>query len=267
MILYLTYGREYPYVKDSICIVTGAGSGIGEAASLMLADSGARVVLVGRTLSKLERVRREIDARGGAADVRPCDVGGVSAVRSLAQGVLGDYGRVDVLVNNAGFSSRNRTTLTTTPEEAEAMMRVNLMGPFFLTQAVLPGMLQRNRGMIVNVSSLAATSPSRVGGAFYSAVKAGLLNFTRYLNVELENSGVRACCILPGEVDTPTLENRPVVPGADARSTMLSAGDVAEAVLLAAASPHRSLVEEITVRPSFRRDLSGELMDPLQGAD
>ena len=97
------------------------------------------------------------------------------------------------------------------------MMRVNLMGPFFLTQAVLPGMLARKSGTIVNVSSLAATNPSRVGGSFYGAVKAGLLNFTRYLNIELENSGVRACCILPGEVDTPTLENRPVVPDADAK--------------------------------------------------
>ena len=252
-------------MKGSVCIVTGAGSGIGEAASLMLGDKGARVILVGRTPSKLERVRRAIEAKGGVADTRPCDVGDMDAVRGLAEGVLRDYGHVDVLVNNAGFSSRNRTTLTTTPSEAEAMMRVNLMGPFFLTQAVLPRMLARKEGTIVNVSSLAATNPSRVGGSFYGAVKAGLLNFTRYLNIELENSGVRACCILPGEVDTPTLENRPVVPDADAKATMLTAEDVAEAILLAVASPHRSLVEEITVRPSFRRDLSHELMDPFAG--
>ena len=252
-------------MKGSVCIVTGAGSGIGEAAALMLGGRGAQVVLVGRTLSKLERVRRAIEAGGGAADVRPCDVGDMAAIRRLAEGVLSDYGHVDVLVNNAGFSSRNRTTLKTTPEEAEAMMRVNLMGPFFLTQAVLPGMLARKEGTIVNVSSLSATNPSLLGGSFYGAVKAGLLNFTRCLNIELENSGVRACCILPGEVDTPTLENRPVVPDAGARATMLAAEDVAEAILLAVASPHRSLVEEITVRPTYRRDLSHELMDPFAG--
>ena len=252
-------------MKGSVCIVTGAGSGIGEAAALMLGSRGAQVVLVGRTLSKLERVRRAIEAGGGAADVRPCDVGDMAAVRGLAEGVLSDYGHVDVLVNNAGFSSRNRTTLKTTPEEAEAMMRVNLMGPFFLTQAVLPGMLARKEGTIVNVSSLSATNPSLLGGSFYGAVKAGLLNFTRCLNIELENSGVRACCILPGEVDTPTLENRPVVPDAGARATMLAAEDVAEAILLAVASPHRSLVEEITVRPTYRRDLSHELMNPFAG--
>ena len=252
-------------MKGSVCIVTGAGSGIGEATSIMLGGRGAQVVLVGRTLSKLERVRRAIEAGGGAADVRPCDVGDMAAIRRLAEGVLSDYGHVDVLVNNAGFSSRNRTTLKTTPDEAEAMMRVNLMGPFFLTQAVLPGMLARKEGTIVNVSSLSATNPSLLGGSFYGAVKAGLLNFTRCLNIELGNSGVRACCILPGEVDTPTLENRPVVPDAAARATMLTAEDVAEAVLLAVANPHRSLVEEITVRPTYRRDLSHELMDPFAG--
>ena len=252
-------------MKGSVCIVTGAGSGIGEATSIMLGERGARVVLVGRTASKLEPVRRAIEAEGGEADARPCDVGDMAAIRRLAEGVLRDYGRVDVLVNNAGFSSRNRTTLKTTPEEAEAMMRVNLMGPFFLTQAVLPGMLARKEGTIVNVSSLSATNPSLLGGSFYGAVKAGLLNFTRCLNIELENSGVRACCILPGAVDTPTLENRPVVPDAGARATMLAAEDVAEAILLAVASPHRSLVEEITVRPTYRRALSHELMDPFAG--
>ena len=253
-------------MKGSVCIVTGAGTGIGEAASVMLAGRGARVVLVGRTASRLERVRRAIEARGGAADVRPCDVGDMDAVRGLAGGVLSDYGQVDVLVNNAGASSHNRTTLATTPAEAEAMMRVNLMGPFFLTQAVLPGMLARKQGTIVNVSSVAGTNPSRIGGAFYGAVKAGLLNFTRYLNIELENSGVRACCILPGEVDTPAMDNRPVVPDADARATMLAAEDIADAILLAVASPHRALVEEITVRPTYRRDMSRELMDPFDAA-
>ncbi len=250
-------------MKGSVCIVTGAGTGIGEAASLMLAERGAAVVLVGRTASRLERVRRAIQDKGGVADARACDVGDVEAVRGLAEGVLADYGRVDVLVNNAGASSRNRTTLKTTPAEAEAMMRVNLVGPFFLAQAVLPAMLARKRGAIVNVSSIAGANPSRIGGAFYGAVKAGLLNFTRYLNVELENSGVRACCILPGEVDTPAMENRPVVPDADARATMLAAEDVAEAILLAVSSPHRSLVEEITVRPTYRRDMSREMMDPF----
>ena len=249
-------------MKDSVCIVTGAGSGIGKATSIKLAALGARIVLSGRTSSKLEAVRKEIDTKGGLAETRPCDVSDVDETRSLVEGILRAHGRVDVLINSAGFSSKHRTTLSTTLQDAEAMMGVNLRGPFFLTQAVLPSMLECKKGTIVNVSSLAAISPSRIGGAFYSAVKSGLLNFTRYLNIELENSGVRACCILPGEVDTPTLKNRPVPPSPEARATMLVAGDVADAVLLAVTSPPPSLLEEITVRPSFRRDLSAELMDP-----
>ncbi len=252
-------------MKSSICIVTGAGSGIGEATSLMFADRGARIVLVGRTRAKLEHVRRAIEARGGAADVRPCDVADVAAARDMVDGVLRDHGRIDVLVNNAGLGTRNRTTLTMTPAEAETVMRVNLMGPFFLVQAVLPGMLARGEGTIVNISSLAATNAGLVAGPIYGASKAGLLNFTRYLNIELANSGVRACCILPGEVDTPILETRPVVPDDGARATMLAPEDVAEAVLLAVASPQRSLVKEISVLPSFRRDLSQELLDPFAG--
>ncbi len=254
-------------MKNSVCIITGAGSGIGEACSRMLAERGARVVLVGRTLSKLERVRREIEGGGGAADARAGDVSDVDAIRSLAKGVLADYGHVDVLVNNAGSSTRNRTILTVTPAEAEAVIGVNLTGPLFLTQAVLPVMLERKQGTIVNISSMAALSPSRIAGPIYGPAKAGLLNLTRYMNSELENSGVRACCILPGEVATPIMEKRPNVPDADALATMLAADDVADAVLLAVASPHRSMVAEITVRPTIRRDQSGELVDPLAGLD
>ena len=173
------------------------------------------------------------------------------------------YGRIDVLVNNAGSSSRNRTTLTTTPEEAEDMARVNLLGPFSLCQAVIPSMLKRESGTIVNVSSLAAISPSRLGGSFYSAVKAGFLNFTRFLNVEFQNTGIRATCILPGEADTPTLDNRPTPPPLEARASMLRPEDVADAIVLAIASPQRASVEEIIVRPRHQRDFSAELQPPV----
>ena len=250
-------------MKDTVCIVTGAGSGIGRATAIKLAEKAATIVLVGRTVAKLDSVRKEIETRGGVATTEPCDVADLDAVRRLPQTVLETHGRIDVLVNNAGSSSRNRTTLTTTPEEAEHMARVNLLGPFFLTQAVLPHMLDKNRGTIVNVSSLAATSPSRLGGAFYSAVKAGLRNFTQYLNIELQNTGIRATSILPGEVDTPTLEARPTPPPSEARATMLRPEDVADAIVLAIVSPHRATVEEIIVRPRHQRDTSAELVPPV----
>ena len=250
-------------MKDKVCIITGGGSGMGRATAIKLAQQGAITVLMGRTKAKLEEVHREIESLGGKAEVAPCDVRDVEAVRRLAESTLERHGRIDVLVNNAGSSSKHRTTLTTTPQEAEDVVRVNLMGPFFLTQAVLPSMLEAKSGTIVNVSSMAALSPSRLGGPIYSAAKAALLSFTRFLNVEFKNSGVRACCIIPGESNTATIDNRPVPPSPEARTNMLTPEDVADAVVLAITSPHRVLVEEIVITPRVQRDVSKELVPPF----
>ncbi len=250
-------------MKDNVCIVTGAGSGIGRAIAVRLAGMGATVVLVGRTKAKLDAAAAEIESEAGAVVVEPCDVTDYDAVRQLAKLTADRYGRIDVLVNNAGFSSRNRTTLTVTRQEAEDVVRVNLLAPFFLTQAVLPTMLAAEKGTIVNISSTAGQGGGRLSGPVYGPAKAGLINFTRFLNVELRNSGVRACVVLPGEVDTPIMENRPVPPSAEARSTMIAAEDIADAAVLAVAAHPRALVEEIVVKAGHQRDYSAELMPPF----
>ena len=121
-------------MKGEICIVTGAGSGIGRAASLKLADAGAMPLLVGRTTGKLEDVAREIEEQGGAADIEQADVTDYDAMRRLAASVLEKHGRIDVIVNNAGFTSRHRYLLDTTEQDAEDVLKVNLLGPFFLSR-------------------------------------------------------------------------------------------------------------------------------------
>ena len=197
-------------MKGQVCIVTGAGSGIGEATAVKLAAMGAAPVLVGRTMAKLEAVRDRIESAGGSASVIAADITNHEDIRRVAEGTLQEHGRIDVLINNAGFSSRNRTTLTLTPEEAEAVFRVNLIGPLFLTQAVLPAMVEAGSGTIVNVSSVAGKQASLLSGPIYGPAKAAILNYTEYLNQELANTGVRACSVSPGEVDTPIMELRPV---------------------------------------------------------
>ena len=159
-------------MTERVCIVTGAGSGIGEATSLRLAAEGAVPVLVGRTEAKLESIRRRIQTLGGVATVIAADVTKHEEVRRLADRTLRHHGRIDALVNNAGFSSPNRTTLSVTPEEADAVMKVNLIGPMFLTQAVLPAMLEAGDGTIVNVASGAGSIPSLISGPIYSGVSA-----------------------------------------------------------------------------------------------
>lgn len=249
-------------MASKVCIITGAGTGIGRSAAIKLAALGHVPVLVGRTASKLEAVHGEITAAGGHALVAAGDVTQMETIRRTVDMCLKAYGRIDVLVNNAGYATRNRTTLTITPEEFDEVVRVNLWAPMFFTQAVLPIMLRAGSGTIVNVSSRGAYTPGGLGGPIYCAAKAGVVNFTKYLNGELKNTGIRACSIVPGEVDTPILEKRPVPPPKEARATMLSADDVGETIVLAVTLPPRALLEELTIRPTIQRDFSKELPPP-----
>jgi NAD(P)-dependent dehydrogenase (short-subunit alcohol dehydrogenase family) len=250
-------------MDGEICIVTGAGSGIGRAAALNLAGAGAMPVLVGRTTGKLEAVAAEIAAQGRSSDVEQADVTDYEAMRRLAASVLKKHGQIDVIINNAGFTSRNRYLLDTTDQEAEDVVRVNLLGPFFLIQAALPSMLKRGTGTIVNVSSRAGLDPVLLGGAMYSASKAAIINLTKYMNVELKNTGIRACNVIPGETDTPVLKTRLVPPAPDQLTKILQPEDVADAILLAVTSPKRVLIEEVIVKPRFQRDVSAEVPDPI----
>ena len=246
-------------LADKVCIVTGGGSGIGRAAALLMAAQGARVAVVGRTESKLTAVRGEIERQRGTALAVRLDVADRSAVQRMAAAVLDAWGQIDVLVNNAGHSSAHRMLLTTTPEDIRSTIDSNLAGTIYCTQAVMPAMQAAGAGTIINVASLAGVGGSLLGGPSYSAAKAGVINFTQYLNTEFRNSGLRASVIIPGEVDTPIVEQRPVHPSPEARATMATSEDVARAILLVADLPQRTLVPELTIRPTYLRDTSAEV--------
>lgn len=246
-------------LKDKVCIITGGGSGIGLASALQMSSEGAKVVLVGRTRSKVERAREQIDAGGGTAMAVVADVADYDGVRRMASTVIDRFGRIDVLVNNAGHSSPHRRLLTTTPEETRSVIDSNLIGTIFCTQAVVPVMLEARRGTIINVSSLAGIAPGPLGGMAYGAAKAGVINFTEYLQDELKNTGIRASVVMPGEVDTPILNLRPIPPSEEARSTMVTVGDAAEAITLIARLPERTAIPHLSIRPTVQRDSSHEI--------
>ncbi|MCI0840887.1 MAG: SDR family oxidoreductase, partial [Chloroflexi bacterium] len=192
-------------LDGKVCIITGGGSGIGRSTALMMAGAGAKVVLVGRTASKVEQVQKEIESAGGTATASSLDVADREAGLQLAKDVLAEFGQVDVLLNNAGHSSKHRMLMTTTPEELRSVIDSNLIGTIYLSQAVMPSMLERGEGTIINVSSLAGVTPGLLAGMAYSAAKAAVINFTSFLNAEFKNTGVRASVVIPGEVDTPIL--------------------------------------------------------------
>ena len=243
-------------LDGQVAIVTGGGSGIGRESAKLLAAEGAQVVITGRRREPLEAVVGEIEKAGGWAIARPLDIEDRRAALELVRNTIETLGRVDVLVNNAGYSSRARSIRWVPKDEWDGVINVNLNAVYTLTQAVLPGMIERGGGTIVTVSSAAALRPGLIGGAPYGAAKAGVRNLMGHVHNVLRGKGIRATTIMPGEVDTPILSRRPFVPDAKARASMMQAEDVARAVLLCATLPPRTVIEEIVMSPTIGRDWS-----------
>jgi NADP-dependent 3-hydroxy acid dehydrogenase YdfG len=240
-------------------IVTGGGSGIGRETAKMLAEEGAHVVVAGRRKEPLDAVVKEIGQAGGKATARQADVARHAEAVELARWTVATLGRVDVLVNNAGHSSKARSIRWVGKDEWDSVLDVNLNGVYALTQAVLPGMIERGGGTIVTVSSVAALRPGLIGGAPYGAAKAGVRNLMGHVHAVLRDKGIRATTIMPAEVDTPILENRPLVPDARARATMMQPEDVARAILLCVTLPPRTVIEEIVMSPTIARDMAADI--------
>ena len=246
-------------LNQRICIITGGGSGIGKATAIALAFEGAIVHLVGRTLSKLEDVKEIIEKTDGRSLCHNVNITDEAAVNSMVASIADTYGKIDLLINNAGHSSPHRRLLTTTHEEIQAVIDSNLVGTIHCTKAVVPHMVSMKEGTIINVSSIAGIAPSPLGGMIYSAAKAAIINFTGFLNKDLENTGIRSSVIIPGEVNTPILDNRPTPPSRDARDTMVTAEDTADAILMIVKLPQRANIPELQIRPTYVRDLSAEI--------
>ena len=246
-------------LAGQVAIVTGAGTGIGRSTAHLLAAEGAQVVLSGRRRAPLDVVATEIAKAGGKAVARESDVSRPEQGRALVEWVVKTLGRVDILINNAGHSSKARNVRWIGQEEWDAVINVNLTGVYALIQSVLPGMIERGGGTIVTVGSVAALRPGLIGGAPYGAAKAGVLNLMGHVHTVLRDKGIRATTVMPAEVDTPILDNRPLPPDAAARATMMQAEDVAAAILMCVTLPGRTVVEEIVLSPTRTRDQSRDL--------
>ena len=234
-----------------VALVTGAGSGVGRATALKFAAEGWRVVLIGRRADALaDTIGLAPAAQRDALVSSPCDLGQPEALEALVREAITRFGRIDVLVNAAGSNIPRRSLSELSRTDYSAVMDANVNGVLSLVQAVLPIMRQAGAGTIVNVGSEAGKQASAKAGAAYVVSKFGLTGLTQTINAEERPNGIRACCIFPGDIDTPLLNRRPAPPSSDARARMMQPEDIAACVWFAATLPARATVEEILIRPS-----------------
>jgi short-subunit dehydrogenase len=185
-------------LRDRIALLTGASGGLGKHIARPLAAEGVRLVLSGRNGEALGRVRDELAGRGAQVAVVGADLREAKAIDELVDQVEAEVGPIDILVNNAGLEVVSSFT-NSSREELDSILAVNLMAPMLLIHRVLPGMLTRGRGHVVNISSLAG----KVGAPYaapYAAAKAGLIGLTQSLRNELAGSPVGCSVICPGFV-------------------------------------------------------------------
>jgi NAD(P)-dependent dehydrogenase (short-subunit alcohol dehydrogenase family) len=236
---------------SQIAVVTGAGSGVGQAVAVALLERGWNVALVGRRAEALRETVELAGAAGERALVAAYDVGELAAVQQLAQAVVERFGQADALVNAAGTNTKARSLAQLSIDDYHRMIATNLNGAYYCVQAFLPAMRERGAGTIVNIGSISGLRASPLAGVAYSMSKFGLVGLTQSINAEERRNGIRACVISPGEIDTPLLELRPSMPPPEARARMLQPEDVARCVLLAIELPPRAVIEELTVQPVF----------------
>jgi NADP-dependent 3-hydroxy acid dehydrogenase YdfG len=187
-----------PTLVDEVAIVTGASSGIGAATARELARRGAKVVLAARRVDELEAQVQAIRGARGEAVAIPTNVADSAQVTLLVERAMAAFGRVDVLVNNAG-AGWLRPLASSSPDEVVGLLEVNLLGAMLLTRAVLPGMLERRHGAIISVGSLSGRVAME---PLYSATKYGLRGFSLALRRQVVGSGVSVSLVSPGNIET-----------------------------------------------------------------
>ncbi|MBL8987473.1 MAG: SDR family oxidoreductase [Gemmatimonadetes bacterium] len=229
-----------------VALVTGATEGIGRAVCFSLGRAGYAVAAVARTPDRVRALVVALEAAGIRAFGYPADVSDPDAVAALVSATESALGPVDVLVNNAGILI-DGPVLEMSLEAWDRTFAVNVRSLFLTCRAVLPGMVARGRGDIVNIASLAGKN-GVLNAAAYAASKHAVLGFSRSLMLEVRKQGVRVIAICPGSVDTPMMHGQGAF--APAFDRILQPEDVAAAVVDALSLPRRAMVSELDIRPS-----------------
>lgn len=244
-------------LAGKVAWVTGAGSGIGEAAALALATAGAAIVLSGRRKSMLDAVAAKIKTSGGTAMVKAGDLTRSSTVMRIASAIEAAFGRIDILVNNAGVNIAKRSWGDLDSAGVDELINCNLSGGFYCVLAVLPIMRRQKDGVLIHTAALAARfiSPHTniLAGPAYIAAKHGKIAMSHCINTEECVNGIRSTVICPGEVATPILDKRPTPVSKNDRDLMMQSEDLGDLVLYVATRPAHVCMNEVVITPTWNR--------------
>ncbi|MBP3039970.1 glucose 1-dehydrogenase [Bacillaceae bacterium Marseille-Q3522] len=189
-------------LKDKVTIVTGAASGMGKTEAITFAKEGAKVVVADLNLQGSLQVANEIKKKNGQAIAINVNVTNNEDLKKLVDTTIDSFGRIDVLINNAGIFDKYTNSLDTTEEQWDQIFSINLKAVFKLCNLVLPGMIERGNGTIVNIASIAGLV-AQMGGAAYTASKHGVIGYTKHLAAVYSHKGIKINAICPGTIRTP----------------------------------------------------------------
>lgn len=187
-------------ISGKNALITGAGKGIGKAIAIALAQEGVNVGLVARTQSDLDQVAEELKQYNVKVSTITADVSDINSVNKAVESIQNELGFIDILINNAGIGKFAKF-LELEPAEWEEIIKINLLGPYYVTRAVVPQMIEKQTGDIINISSSSALSPAAVTSA-YSASKAGLIALSTSLMQELRKHNIRVTALTPSTTAT-----------------------------------------------------------------
>ncbi|MDE2200886.1 MAG: SDR family NAD(P)-dependent oxidoreductase, partial [Rhodospirillales bacterium] len=234
-------------LQGKVAWITGAGSGIGEAAAIALAAAGAHVVLTGRRRDPLVAVAGRIRDAGGKAEVEAGDMTVAADVHGIAASIDARLGRLDIMLANAGVNIPDRTWAQLTPTGSDTVIAGNLSSAFYCAEAALPIMRRQKGGVLIVTASLAGRFITGLSGAAYTAAKHGVVAMCHSINMEECVHNIRCTAVLPGEVATPILDKRPVPVSAEERARMVQAGDVGDLIRYIAELPPHVVINEVMI--------------------
>jgi len=253
-----------PRLAGKIAWITGAGSGIGEAAALALADEGATTVLTGRTTEKLERVAARIKQQGGEAHVQPADLMDSKQVQGVGAFIRNSLGgRLDILVNNAGLNILDRHWDKLTPEGIDQLVNGNLTQALYCVTVALPMMRAQKDGLLIHTASIAGRLVGGFPGPIYTAAKHGVVAMSHTINQQECVNGIRSTVFLPGEVATPILDKRPNPVGPEVRAQMVQPEDCGDLIRYVACLPKHLVMSEVWLAPTHNRSYIAALQQKL----